>query len=100
MATRADVTGPVNIGNPAEFSMLELATMVIDLTGSRSRIVHGPRPEDDPKQRRPDISRAQDLLAWKPRTMLKDGLKSTIAYFDRLLSDQELRAQLDKEPSA
>jgi UDP-glucuronate decarboxylase len=100
MATPAEVTGPVNIGNPGEFSILELATMVIGLTGSRSRIVHGPRPEDDPKQRRPDISRAQDLLAWKPRTMLKDGLKSTIAYFDRLLSDQELRAQLDKEPSA
>ncbi len=100
MATPAEVTGPVNIGNPAEFSMLELATMVIDLTGSRSRIVHGPRPEDDPKQRRPDISRAQDLLDWKPRTMLKDGLTSTIAYFDRLLSDQKLRAQLDKEPSA
>jgi UDP-glucuronate decarboxylase len=100
MATRADVTGPVNIGNPAEFSMLELATMVIDLTGSRSRIVHGPRPEDDPKQRRPDISRAQDLLAWKPRTMLEDGLKSTIAYFDRLLSDQKLRTQLVKESSA
>jgi UDP-glucuronate decarboxylase len=53
--------------------MVELATMVIDLTGSHSRIVHRPRPEDDPRQRRPDISRAQDLLDWKPRTMLKDG---------------------------
>ena len=64
MATRAEVTGPVNIGNPTEFSMLELATMVVDLTGSHSRIVHRPRPEDDPRQRRPDISRAQDLLDW------------------------------------
>jgi UDP-glucuronate decarboxylase len=100
MATRAEVTGPVNIGNPAEFSMLELATMVIDLTGSRSRIVHRPRPEDDPEQRRPDISRAQDLFDWKPRTMLKDGLTRTIAYFDQLLSDQKLRAQLITEPSA
>jgi UDP-glucuronate decarboxylase len=100
MATRAEVTGPVNIGNPAEFSMLELATMVIDLTGSRSRIVHRPRPEDDPEQRRPDISRAQDLFDWKPRTMLKDGLARTIAYFDQLLSDQKLRAQLITEPSA
>jgi UDP-glucuronate decarboxylase len=100
MATRAEVTGPVNIGNPAEFSMLELATMVIDLTGSRSRIVHRPRPEDDPEQRRPDISRAQDLFDWKPRTMLKDGLARTIAYFDQLLSDQKLRAQLVREPSA
>jgi UDP-glucuronate decarboxylase len=100
MATRAEVTGPVNIGNPTEFSMLEVATMVIGLTGSRSRIVHRPRPEDDPRQRRPDISRAQDLLDWKPRTMLKNGLVRTIAYFDQLLSDQKLRAQLIKEPSA
>jgi UDP-glucuronate decarboxylase len=100
MATRAEVTGPVNIGNPTEFSMLELATMVIDLTGSHSRIVHRPRPEDDPRQRRPDISRAQDLLDWKPRTMLKDGLTRTIAYFDRLLSDQKLRMQLITEPPA
>ena len=100
MATRAEVTGPVNIGNPAEFSMLELATMVIDLTGSRSRIVHRPRPEDDPEQRRPDISRAQDLFDWKPRTVLKDGLARTITYFDQLLSDQKLRAQLITEPSA
>jgi UDP-glucuronate decarboxylase len=100
MATSAEMTGPVNIGNPVEFSVLELASMVIDLTGSHSRIVHRPRPEDDPKQRRPDISRAQDLLDWKPRTMLKDGLASTIAYFDRLLSDQKLRAQLITEPSA
>ena len=92
MATQADVTGPVNIGNPAEFSMLELANMVVDLTGSRSRIVHRPRPEDDPEQRRPDISRAQELLDWKPRTMLKEGLMSTIAYFDQLLSDQDKRA--------
>jgi UDP-glucuronate decarboxylase len=100
MATRAEVTGPVNIGNPTEFSMLELATMVIDLTGSRSRIVHRPRPEDDPRQRRPDISRAQDLLDWKPRTMLKDGLARTFTYFDQLLSDQKLRAQLITEPLA
>ncbi len=100
MATRAEVTGPVNIGNPSEFSMLELAKMVIDLTGSHSRIVHRTRPEDDPEQRRPDILRAQELLDWKPRTMLKDGLARTIAYFDQLLSDQKLRAQLITEPSA
>jgi UDP-glucuronate decarboxylase len=100
MATRAEVTGPVNIGNPTEFSMLELATMVIDLTGSHSRIVHRPRPEDDPRQRRPDISRAQDLLDWKPRTMLKDGLLRTIAYFDQLLTDRKLRTQLIAEPLA
>jgi UDP-glucuronate decarboxylase len=93
-ATPAEVTGPVNLGNPIEFAVLELARMVIDLTGSKSRIVHRPRPEDDPKQRRPDISRAEDLLSWKPSTMLKDGLANTIGYFDRLLSDQKLRAQL------
>jgi UDP-glucuronate decarboxylase len=94
MATRAEVTGPVNIGNPAELSMLQLATMVLELTGSRSRIVHRPRPRDDPDQRRPDISRAQELFDWKPRTTLKEGLASTIAYFDELLSDGKLRAQL------
>ena len=100
MATRAEVTGPLNIGNPSEFSILELATMAIDLTGSRSRIVHRPRPEDDPEQRRPDISRAQELLDWKPRTTLKNGLAHTIAYFDQLLSDQQLRAQFTTESSA
>src|SRR5215208_4589766 len=86
MGTSHDVTGPVNIGNPGEFSILELATMVIRLTGSHSRIVHCRLPQDDPKQRRPDISRAQELLDWQPRTDLKEGLIRTIAYFDRLLS--------------
>jgi UDP-glucuronate decarboxylase len=94
MGTPAEATGPVNLGNPVEFSVLKLARMVIDLTASHSRIVHRRRPEDDPKQRQPDISRAGDLLDWKPRTMLQDGLVNTIAYFDRLLSQQELRAQL------
>ena len=89
----------MNIGNPGEFSILELATMVIRLTGSHSRIVHCRLPQDDPKQRRPDISRAQELLDWQPRTDLKEGLIRTIAYFDRLLSDQKLRAQLVREPS-
>src|SRR5438105_2540158 len=100
MATGREVTGPVNIGNPAECSILQLAMMVIDLTGSRSRIVHRKLPQDDPKQRQPDISRAQDLFDWRPRTTFKDGLQSTIAYFDRLLSDQKLRAQLVNEPAA
>jgi UDP-glucuronate decarboxylase len=80
--------------------VLELATMVLDLTGSHSRIVHRPRPKDDPKQRQPDISYAHDLLDWRPHTALKDGLARTIAYFDRLLSDQKLRAQLVGELSA
>jgi UDP-glucuronate decarboxylase len=99
MSTRADATGPVNIGNPTEFSILELATQVIEMVGSQSRIIHRPLPENDPKQRRPDISLAQDLLGWKPHIALKDGLTRTIAYFDRLLSNQELRAQLIREPS-
>jgi UDP-glucuronate decarboxylase len=94
MATPGDVTGPVNIGNPSEFSIMELATQVIGLVGSRSRIVHRPLPENDPMQRQPDISLAQGLLAWSPRTTLKDGLISTIAYFEQLLSDKSLRAQL------
>jgi UDP-glucuronate decarboxylase len=94
MATPNDVTGPINLGNPNEFSMLELAQTVIGLTGARSRIVHRPRPEDDPRQRRPDISKAQDLLSWTPKTPLKEGLAHTIAYFDKLLSEQGIREML------
>jgi UDP-glucuronate decarboxylase len=99
MATPPEITGPVNIGNPSEFSMLELAKMVTDLTGSRSRIVHRPLPTDDPKQRQPDISRAKNVMGWEPRVALKDGLVPTITYFDQLLSNEKLRAQLLKEPS-
>jgi UDP-glucuronate decarboxylase len=88
------VTGPINIGNPEEFSMLQLASMVIDLTGSRSRVVHRPLPEDDPRQRQPDISRANDLLSWRPKTPLREGLAHTIAFFETLLSDQGVRAML------
>jgi UDP-glucuronate decarboxylase len=97
MATSAEVTGPINIGNPSEFKIIELAQMVIDLVGSRSQIVRRPLPENDPKQRQPDISRAQELLDWKPHIALKEGLIKTIAYFERLLSDRNLRAQLAKE---
>jgi UDP-glucuronate decarboxylase len=94
MDTPDNVTGPINIGNPTEFSMLELASLVIELTGSRSKIVHRPKPEDDPRQRRPDISQARAVLDWAPKTELKEGLKRTIDYFDKLLSDQGVRAQL------
>jgi UDP-glucuronate decarboxylase len=94
MGTPDTVTGPINIGNPHEFSMLQLASMVIEMTGSRSRIVHRPKPEDDPRQRRPDISQAKTALDWAPKTQLEEGLKRTIEYFDRLLSDQSVRAQL------
>src|SRR6516225_2252470 len=94
MATKDSVTGPVNVGNPTEFSILGLATQVIDIIGSSSRIVHRPLPEDDPRQRQPDISRAQELLSWAPRTPLKEGLARTIAYFEGLLSQEGVRATL------
>jgi UDP-glucuronate decarboxylase len=91
MNTPDKVTGPINLGNPGEFTMLQLANMVIELTGSRSRIVHRPLPQDDPRQRSPDISQANGVLGWKPQTKLQDGLVKTIAYFDDLLSDESIR---------
>jgi UDP-glucuronate decarboxylase len=91
MNTADHVTGPINIGNPNEFTMLELASMVVELTASRSRIVHRPLPQDDPRQRRPDISKANDVLGWAPQTALQDGLKRTIAYFEELLRDDAVR---------
>jgi UDP-glucuronate decarboxylase len=88
MATPDEVTGPVNIGNPGEFTILELAELVIELTGSQSRIVRLPLPADDPKQRRPDASKAAALLDWKATTPLRAGLEMTIAYFARLLQEE------------
>ena len=78
--------GPVNIGNPGEFTMLELAENVIRLTGSRSKLVFQPLPQDDPRQRQPDISLATDKLGWMPKVKLEDGLKETIAYFRKTLN--------------
>ncbi len=78
-------TGPVNLGNPEEFTMLELAEKIIELTGSKSKIVHKPLPSDDPLQRQPDISLARTALGWEPRTKLEEGLTMTIGYFDRLM---------------
>jgi UDP-glucuronate decarboxylase len=90
MNTGDEVPGPVNIGNPGEFSMLELANKVLELTGSKSKIVRMPLPADDPKQRRPDISFAQqELGGWTPLTQLDEGLKKTIAYFDGVLAKPE-----------
>jgi UDP-glucuronate decarboxylase len=94
MATPASVTGPINLGNPTEFTIRELALLVVDLTNSRSKIVHKPLPTDDPQQRQPDISRARDALGWAPRTSLKDGLVPTIAYFDAMLRDEATRESL------
>jgi UDP-glucuronate decarboxylase len=86
MATDPTVTGPVNLGNPSEWTIRSLAERVIELTGSRSELVFRPLPQDDPRQRKPDISLAQRLLDWQPTTALDAGLRSTIAYFDQLLS--------------
>ena len=100
MNTPPDVTGPINLGNPKEFTILELASLIIELICSRSRIVHRPRPQDDPRQRRPDISKANDLLAWAPKTNLADGLIRTIEYFENLLSDGTLRALIAQDQNA
>ncbi|MFN4025446.1 MAG: UDP-glucuronic acid decarboxylase family protein [Hyphomonas sp.] len=91
METGDEVTGPINIGNPGEFSIRELAEQVIDLTGSKSQLVFRPLPQDDPKQRRPDITKAQQILGWEPKVQLRDGLTKTIAYFDGLLAGQRGR---------
>lgn len=88
METDDAFTGPVNLGNPGEFTMIELARQVIDLTGSASKIVFKPLPEDDPRQRKPDITLAHKMLnGWEPRVQLQDGLRKTIDYFDRLLKN-------------
>ncbi|MFI3272275.1 MAG: UDP-glucuronic acid decarboxylase family protein [Pseudomonadota bacterium] len=79
-------TGPINMGNPDEYSILQLAQEIIQLTGSASRIIYKPLPSDDPQQRCPDISQARELLQWQPTTLLQDGLMRTIQYFDGLLS--------------
>ncbi|HXH44024.1 MAG TPA: UDP-glucuronic acid decarboxylase family protein [Bradyrhizobium sp.] len=80
-----DITGPINLGNPVEFSILELAKVVIELTNSRSKIDKRPLPQDDPKQRKPNITKAKEILDWEPRVQLRDGIRKTIDYFDDLL---------------
>lgn len=90
MATGDDITGPVNLGNPGEFTMLELAKEILDITGSKSKIVYLPLPEDDPAKRKPDISLARELLdGWEPVVPLRAGLEKTVEYFDRLLSETD-----------
>ena len=85
MASPFEVTGPVNLGNPGEFTILELTQKIIELTGSKSEVIFKPLPQDDPKQRKPDITRAKTVLGWEPRIPLEQGLKKTIAYFDNLI---------------
>ena len=89
MNTGDEVTGPINLGNPGEFTIRQLAEKIIELTGARSKLVHLPLPQDDPRQRQPDITRARQTLDWAPTVPLEDGLKPTIAYFE-----QEVQAML------
>jgi UDP-glucuronate decarboxylase len=86
MDTGDDVTGPINLGNPGEFTIKQLAETVIELTGSKSTIEYRPLPQDDPRQRQPDISKAKALLDWQPTVQLEEGVRRTIAYFDELLA--------------
>jgi UDP-glucuronate decarboxylase len=87
MATADEITGPINIGNPKEFTMIELAEAVMRLTGSKSQLVYMPLPQDDPKQRQPNIDKARSTLGWEPTLGLEEGLRRTIAYFSKALSE-------------
>jgi len=82
MDTPKDITGPINLGNPVEFTILELAELVIKITDSKSKIVYKNLPEDDPRQRMPDITKAREVLNWEPKVQLEDGIKKTIQYFN------------------
>jgi UDP-glucuronate decarboxylase len=88
MDTSDEITGPINLGNPVETSVAELAKLIVELTGARSKIVYRPLPVDDPIQRCPDISQAKRVLDWQPQTPLRPGLQRTIAYFDKLLTER------------
>ncbi len=89
METWSEVTGPINLGNPNEFTIAQMATLVIELTGSKSKIVHEKLPSDDPRQRKPDITQARDVLSWEPKVQLREGIGKTIDYFDGLLAQGE-----------
>jgi len=92
METNDETVGPVNLGNPEEFTIRQLAEIVVEITGSVSKIVHRPLPTDDPKQRQPDISKAQELLGWRPTVPLREGLTKTAAYFEDLLAKEPATA--------
>ena len=92
MGTTDQVTGPINLGNPGEFTILELAKIVIELVGSKSRIVHAAKPEDDPRQRKPDISKAAEALGWAPKVDLADGLRRTVGYFHPIVKGERRAA--------
>jgi UDP-glucuronate decarboxylase len=84
MNSEKDLTGPINVGNPVEFTMLELAQKIIKLTKSKSNLIHLPLPQDDPQQRRPNIELAKEVLKWEPDTQLEEGLIKTIDYFKKM----------------
>jgi len=90
METGPEVIGPINLGNPTEFTIRQLADLVVELTGSRSEIVHRPLPQDDPQKRRPDISEAERVLGWRPAVSLREGLTKTIPYFERLIAQDDV----------
>jgi UDP-glucuronate decarboxylase len=96
MATGPEVSGPINLGNPGEFTIGELATKVIELTNSKSKIVNLPLPQDDPQQRKPDISKARATLDWEPRIALEEGLRRTIAYFEGLVAEGVVQKVMTK----
>jgi len=96
MGSRDELTGPVNIGNPGEFTIRQLAEKVIELTGSSSKLVKMPLPADDPLQRQPDIALARKELGWEPTVALAEGLKKTIAYFDKLLKENKALARVGR----
>jgi UDP-glucuronate decarboxylase len=97
MATPPELIGPLNLGNPQEVSVYEVATLVRDIVGSRSAIVHRPLPQDDPKQRRPDITQARRILSWEPRVTLKAGLMRTIEYFDEIFAHSRTQMLLSAD---
>ena len=85
MSSEEGFTGPTNIGNPGEFTMLQLAETILRLSGSKSKIIYEPLPSDDPKQRQPNIDLARSKLDWQPKVNLEDGLKETITYFKKMV---------------
>jgi len=87
MNTPDELTGPVNLGNPVEFTIVELARKIIEMTGSGSKLVNKPLPQDDPRQRKPDIGLARQALGWQPTIALEQGLEKTIGYFEQLLKE-------------
>jgi UDP-glucuronate decarboxylase len=97
MDSHDEVVGPINLGNPIEFSMLQLANIILELTASRSRIVHRPLPQDDPQQRQPEITKAQNVLGWRPAVPLKEGLIKTIDYFEGLLREPSIMQLISEE---